>query len=197
MHATRRPGPTGARSARLGRPALVQLGLALALVGAVGLLAIGASGLLAAGMGAAFGKGFVAGDQPGVTYTPARCADFREYHPEAASCEAAATAHHFDEVVGDRVAAGVLGLLLLGAVCLAGPRLRRGAAPALPAGFAATVGASLSGVAAAGLLLLGLGAWAFGGGSGAGQYLSAGLAALLAFAGFAVALLRALRAGAG
>jgi hypothetical protein len=174
-------------------PVLTRLALALALVGGVGLVAIGASGLVAAGMGAAFGKGFVAGDPPGVTYTQERCADFAEYHPEAGGCQGAAAAHHFDEVVGYRVDAGVLGLLLLGGVWLLGPRLRRRAGgAALPDGFAATVGASLFGVAAAALLLQGVGELALGRATGAGQYLSGGLVSLVAFAAFAAALARVL-----
>ena len=179
-------------------PVLTQLALALALVGGIGLVAVGASGLLAAGMGAAFGEGLVAGDPPGVTYTPDRCADFAEYHPEAGGCQGAAAAHHFDEVVGYRVDAGVLGLLLLAAWWRLGPRLRRRAAgAALPDGFAATVGASLFGVAAAARLLQGLGELALGRSTGAGQYLSGGLVSLVAFAAFAVALLRVLSGRSG
>src|SRR5205085_1471638 len=81
---------------------------------AVGLLAIGASGLLSMGLRAAWGSEFVAGDPPGVTYTAPRCADYERFHPEAGTCAEAAAAHHADEVETYRVAAGVLGLLVLG-----------------------------------------------------------------------------------
>jgi hypothetical protein len=80
---------------------LLQLVVSLGLLAGIGLAAIGVSGLLAAGMGAAFSQAFVAGDAPGVTYTPDRCADFFEYHTEAGEC-AAAVAHHFDEADAER-----------------------------------------------------------------------------------------------
>jgi hypothetical protein len=70
----------------------------LLLVAVIGFLAIGLSGVLEMDMGAAFGHRFVYADQPGGTYTSARCADFLEYHPEARTCAAAADAHHFHEV---------------------------------------------------------------------------------------------------
>src|SRR5690242_1523002 len=79
----------------------------------IALVAVGVSGLLPWGMGATAGKGFVAGDPPGVTYTTARCADVFEYAPHARSCEQAATEHHFGEVVDSRIAAGVLGAVVL------------------------------------------------------------------------------------
>src|SRR5436190_11734868 len=63
------------------RATLTQLVMAMLLLGSIGMIAIGVSGLVAAGMGSAWGKSFVAGDPPGITYTAARCADFFEYHP--------------------------------------------------------------------------------------------------------------------
>jgi hypothetical protein len=177
-------------------PVLSQLVLTLALIAGIGLVGIGVSGALADGMGALFGKPFVSADTNGVTYTPARCADFREYHPEAATCAAAATAHHFDEVVNYRLAAGVLGLGVLAGWWVV--RRRRwmwpDASAAVPDGFGPIVGAALFGVAAAGLLFVSLGQIVIGGdSSGAGQYLSGGIVATLLAAGFAVALLRTVR----
>jgi hypothetical protein len=98
-------------------------------------------------LGRLFGAGFVAGDLPGMTYTPERCAESLEYFPDAGSCAKAAALHHWGEVVEYRVAAGVLGLLVLGAFLLW--RLR--ARPpeylgVLPDGFPATVATSLYGV---------------------------------------------------
>jgi hypothetical protein len=170
--------------------------LTLVLVAGIGLVGIGVSGAVAAGMGAAFGKTFVSADASGVTYTAARCADFREYHPDATSCEAAATAHHFDEVITYRLAAGVLGVAVLAAWWVA--RRRRwgwpDAADAVPDGFGATVGAALFGAAAAGLLFLSLGQIVVGGDSaGTGQYLSGGVVSAVIAAGFGLALLRTLR----
>jgi putative lipase involved disintegration of autophagic bodies len=81
-------------------------------VGAVFLLAIGLSGLLADTFGRVFGTAFVAGDAPGVTYTAERCAQLLSFEPQARSCEEAAIAHHFGEVVSYRLAAGALGVLV-------------------------------------------------------------------------------------
>ena len=180
---------------RMSLPVLSQAVLSLMLVAGIGLVGIGVSGAVAGGMGAVFGKSFVAADTNGVTYTAARCADFREYHPEATTCAAAATAHHFDEIVNYRLAAGILGAAVLIGWWFV--RRRRWASPeaagALPDGFAAIVGASLFGVAAAGLLFLSLGQIVIGGdSSGAGQYLSGGVVAAVIAACFVVGVQRTL-----
>jgi hypothetical protein len=146
------------------------------LIGGVSLVAIGLSGVVAYAFGRLFGIAFVPGDSAGVTYTPERCADFAEYHPEAASCAAAAAAHHFDEVVGYRWPAGLLGLLALAALWV-GRRWTPLGGPAWtpPAGMLAAVAVAIFGIG--GLLLLGptlLGAM-FGAGDGLGADLSAGL----------------------
>jgi hypothetical protein len=174
--------------------------LALLLVGAVGLLAIGLSGLVARGAGAALGKPFVSGDAPGVTYSAERCAQYHALAPGEPTCAEAAVAHHFDEVVGYREGAGMLGLVVL-AAWLAVTRPWRRRAPGatsydvLPAGFAATVGAALFGAAAAVTLPGGLMQWVFDGrDNGAGALLSAGVVATLVFAAFALSLWRSLSA---
>jgi hypothetical protein len=177
-------------------PTVAQLVESLALLAAVGLLAIGLSGGLAHVFGTAFGKSFVSGDAPGVTYTAARCADFLEYHPEARTCEGAAVAHHFDEVVWYRLDAGVLGIIALVAFGLVRRYNRRrfGDARALPDGFIGAIGSASFGLAAAGLLFLGLGGVVFGSGRGAGDFLSGGVVAFVVFLFFAGALIRTLRA---
>ncbi len=178
-------------------PVLSQLVLAFALLAGVGLVAIGVSGALAAGMGMAFGQDFVAGDVAGVTYTPGRCADYYGYHPEARSCEAAATAHHFDETVQYRVAGGVLGLAVLAGLFV----VRRSRALGriiplgdgvglLPEGFVATVGSAVFGCAAGALLISGLAQSP--GGNGAGADLSGGMVAAVVAAVFAAGLFRTL-----
>lgn len=132
-------------------PAFVELGLALTRLAIAGLIAIAISGLVAAAFGTAFGRTFVAGDRPGFTYAPARCADFFEYSPGASSCEEAATWHHYGEVVQYRLGAGVLGLALLAAYAFARRRLPTVGA-VLPPGFEATIGAVMYGLAAVYLL---------------------------------------------
>jgi hypothetical protein len=176
-------------------PAMVAAELTRAAVplGGVGLVAIGVSGLVAELLGRLLGAGFVAGDLPGVTYTPARCAEFLEYFPDAGGCEQAAAMHHWGEVVEYRVAVGVLGLLLLGGYLLW--RRGRGGRPpeylgVLPDGFAATVATSFYGLAAAVLTLEGVDALLAGHGSGAGQWLSAAIVALAMAVLYGVSLYR-------
>ena len=150
------------------------------LLGAVGLVAIGVSGALAELLGRVFGAASVAGDLPGSTYTPQRCAEFLEYFPDASSCAQAAALHHWGEVVEYRVAAGVLGLLVLGVFTLWRRRRREPQyLGILPDGFAATVATSLYGVAAAILGLLSLESFVVARGVGNGQWLSG---AIVAFA---------------
>jgi hypothetical protein len=164
---------------------------ATVLLGSLGLIAIGISGLVAEAFGAAFGRGFVAGDPSGVAYTRARCADFKEYAPDAHSCAEAATAHHFGEVVEYRVAAGVLGLAGLALWWLL--RRRQQGPGVLPEAFVATVATALFGVAAVGLLVQSFGLAVVGGESnGVGQLLSGGFVAGVAALGFGAVLYRGL-----
>src|SRR5437870_3226079 len=123
----------------------IELILAASRIVAVGLIAIGISGLIAWGLGAVAGKAFVAGDPPGVTYTAVRCRDFLEYAPHARSCTEAATAHHFDEVVWYRVAAGVLGCVVF--LALVWARRRREPQELQPESFVPTVAAAVFGIA--------------------------------------------------
>jgi hypothetical protein len=169
------------------RPAFVGLWLA----GAVGMLVTGASGLVAELFGRLFGAAFVAGDAPGVTYTPARCADYFEYSPHASDCTQAAALHHWGEVVEGRVALGVLGGLALfllwwarRATVLGGP------AWTPPRGAVAFPLAGLFGLAALGLGGYGLMELAFHSTDMVGANLAAGLAALVAAAATIVAVRR-------
>ena len=181
---------------RLSRDVVRQLVSVCVFVGAVGMLAFGASSVLAVAARAAWGMPFVSGDPSGVTYTAARCADFHEYHPEASTCEVAATLHHYDEVMASRLLAGAVGLVVLLGWALLTSRRRRttGTAwPALPDGFAATVGGALSGVVAIAMLGQGLGQLVAHDTGGAGALLSAGVVAGLVFVGFAAVLWRTMR----
>lgn len=173
--------------ARLTRALLGQVVLAALLLGSVGLVAVGMSGGVAAAMGSLWGKSFVAGDPHGITYTAARCADFQEYHPRP-TCEQAATAHHFDEVVGYRLDAGVLGLLGLGAYAVARRRRQQVRVGGLPETFVPTVAAAVFAVGGGGLLLMAFGQM----GPGSGEYLSGALVALVAAGWYGRTLLRRL-----
>jgi hypothetical protein len=122
-------------------------------IGVVGALALGVSGLLSEISGHVFGAAFVSGDINGITYTPARCADYFEYFPDAGSCNAAAALHHWGEVVEYRVALGVLGLLALGF----GLVLRRGLAGRWALWRPSAVAVALVTTALAGAAAVGLG----------------------------------------
>jgi hypothetical protein len=148
-------------------------------VAVVGLIAVGLSGLLALALSGAFGRDFVAGDAPGVTYTAARCADYFEYEPGAGSCNDAAVQHHFGEIVDYRLMAGVLGLVGLGAA-FALSRRRKATRTHLPATFTPTVGASIFGAAALGLLALSGGSAGQMGANLSGALIAAAVAAFYA-----------------
>lgn len=141
----------------------------------VGLLSVGASGVAAGAMGYAWGPDFIAGDLPWVTYTPDRCAELQQGSSASVTCREAAAQDHADEVVGYRLAAGVLGLLVL-VGWLSWRRREKppenALPPALVSGAATTVFlAAGTALAAVGVDLLVLGA-------GPGGYLSAGAVSL-------------------
>lgn len=157
----------------------------------VGLIAIGASGVIAGAMGSAFGADFVAGDFPGVTYTPARCADLQEYAPPGTSCNHAAAIHHEDETVSYRVGAGVLGALVFGLWFVTRRRLPGDVGTAnagLPPGFVATAGLAMFGIVGLATLASGLGLLVLGTGTGAGADLSAAVVSLIVAGTYATKL---------
>jgi hypothetical protein len=134
-----------------------------------------------------------------VHYGAARCAELREYAPGARTCEAAATEHHFGEIVWYRAAAGLLGAVVLGGVAVAGRRRGRSVAAApdvLPPAFVPTVGATAFGGAAVALAAQAVDLVAAGTGHGAGQFLTGAVVAGAVAAWFLVDLGRRLVAGA-
>ena len=159
------------------------------LLSAVGLLAVGVSGVLSMGVRAALGSRFVAGDPIGVTYTPARCADFLEYHAESSTCEAAASAHHADEVQFYRVVAGVVGV---GALAIWRWKIRRPLSR-LSVELVPAIGAAVFGLVGVGLLVQGLSMLTEGPSHGPGEWLSAAVVAIALAALYGVRLLAQLR----
>jgi hypothetical protein len=162
------------------------------MIGAVALLALGVSGVLSEFSGRAFGADFVAGDTSGVTYTPARCADYFEYFPNAGSCNEAAALHHWGEIVEERVAAGVLGLLALGF----GLAVRRGLGRRWtlwrpPTVWVALVATALAGAGAFGLLGMSVPPVLLGQRDGTGVKLADGIMAAIVAVGAAALGLRA------
>jgi len=185
----------GAAQALSQRAWFLRLYLYAALLGGVGLIAVGIAGQMSAGVGLAFGKDTIAGDQPGVTYTAARCADYFEYAPGAANCEAAATDHHFGELWRNASAALILGVLAVGSHLWLRRRYAKSDDGAmLPRRAFAILGTVAFG--GAGVLLTGFGALGTGLNAHAGNamYLVDGLVALAFFAAFVPAGWRALRA---
>jgi hypothetical protein len=157
---------------------------------AVGLIAIGLSGGVAQEMGSASSARFVAGDPPGFVNPPVRCDYYLEYYPQGGTCSGAAALHHFDEVVMYRVAAGVLGLVVLAAYAWERRRRRRVERQVLPDAFVATIGATVFTAAGVYLILFAVDQWMVKSSAGAGQYLSGGVVALPIGIAFGVSLLR-------
>jgi hypothetical protein len=158
----------------------------LLLLASVGMLAVGLAGEVSVGLGLAFGKQYVTGDINGITYTTQRCADFLSYHPEAANCEAAATAHHFDEVwqtaclaLAGGLATGAFAWWWRRRVC-AGERQRAFGRSAFR-----VLGMGAFGAAGPLLVLYGAGVALTYSGVGSLQFIVDGVVALIFFAAFA------------
>jgi len=112
-------------------------------------LAIGASGVALWISGRVLGSFWAAGDRHPVS--AARCAQYLRLEPSSPDCYHAETAHHFFEMVRNRLAIGVLGLIA--AVAWIALRKRFSAdRPAAP--LVGLLTAALAGVTAAGLLYM-------------------------------------------
>ena len=167
------------------RALLGQLARTGVLLGAIGAIAVGVSGVIAGCIRLVAGSGALVDVVPGQTLGPADCARWVGLRPEL-SCRAAAVADWADETVYYRIAVGVLGVLAL----LVYRRLRTRTTRAV-ATVRDAVGLTAFGLAMAATLVLGVDAARHG--SGAGQWLSATVTALVGAGGFAVALGRDLR----
>ena len=171
-----------------------QLLLAACLLCAIGFTAIGASALISGGLDAAFGPSFVAGDLPSITYTPARCDEYRRLAPNELSCRAAAARHHTNEVETTGIAGGLLGLAGFGAWAFLRRRWRATPATgALPPVFVPGVGAAVFGVAALAFATQALQGVGWHSTDGLGQWLSQAVVSGAVAVGFCVTLIRTLR----
>jgi hypothetical protein len=130
-----------AHNARLWRrrPAALVGDLTLAAwkLGSLVLIAVGASGLLVAAMNAVFGRPFTGAAPAGTRFAAAACPYWQHAWPGAHGCAQAAMLEASSDNVVLRVAAGIVGVLLLSAYVLARMFLRRrGREPAiLPEAF--------------------------------------------------------------
>jgi hypothetical protein len=165
------------------------------LLGGIGAVAVGLSGLVAGLLRLAAGARFVVDVAPGQRLAASDCARWLHQDPGAASCRAAAANDWMGEVVWYRLAAGVLGALVLAAWATA--RRRRGARTGLlPAPVRDTVAATAFTAAAVVTLGRGVDLGVIASGHGSGQWYSAGLVAAAGAAWFAARLVRELRASA-
>ncbi len=161
------------------------------LLGAIAGVAVGVSGLAAALVPLVFGRTFLIDVAPNTVLTATDCARWLAGDPTAGSCRDAAIADWADEVVGYRVAVGVLGVLALIAYRLL--RRRGWLADGLPRAVSDTVAVTGFAVGALLTLVLGWNAVATAGGHGSGQWFSATIVALTAAMIFTLRLVSDLR----
>jgi hypothetical protein len=161
------------------------------LLGAIAGLAVGVSGLLAALVRVVFGGPILVDAAPNVVLSASDCARWLAGDPAARTCRDAAVSDWTAEVIGSRLAAGLLGLLAV----LAYRRLRRRGwlAEGLPRTVTDTVAATGFAVGALLTLALGCDALLTAGGHGSGQWFSGSAAALAAALIFGWRLLADLR----
>jgi hypothetical protein len=143
-----------------------------------GLAAVGLSGLFAALSNLVAGPRFV-GALP-QTYTDSVCRSFMQMHPSALSCSTAATLESSQDAVVLRVAAGVVGVVLLAVALWWRRRLRlSGVSMRLLDGAVGTIAAVAFLAAAAVLIALSVNIGVRHGSGGVGFYLTGGVASLL------------------
>lgn len=169
---------------------LMQQLVALAIVG---MISIGVSGLLAIAMIVVAGKRFVFGDAPGTTYSAADCQHWLAVQPQAHTCAQAALAEAVADGLLQRIAVGVLGLLLLAAWWAGRRRIAATVRQCLTSPFAALVGTGAFGSAAGFLIGMAIDATSLQAGNGAGRWLSGGIVALVAAAIFGIVLFNRIR----
>ncbi|MFP6593349.1 MAG: permease prefix domain 1-containing protein [Dehalococcoidia bacterium] len=145
-------------------------------------VAIGVSGVIAFVLGETVGISFVADPVVAGSVSDDRCVDFFGFHPEVATCEEAALLHHYDELIGYRLAAGALGLLAIAvawATGVRGPVVRR--LIALPPTILPAMVAGLFAVTTFLALFIAVMEGAFVGSDGSGEMLSNALTGMIFF----------------
>lgn len=162
-------------------------------LGCVGAVAVGVSGIVAGLMRlAGASTTFIAGNRSTTNLSPADCARWLAGDPHAHTCAQAALSDWTWEIIGYRIAFGVLGALALAALSLARRRsLRFRTWSPLPETVLDTIGTTIFGIAAVWLVgLVGVDAWIVGGGRGVGFWLSAAPVALVGAVVFGLRLVR-------
>jgi hypothetical protein len=198
IEAVKRFGPAcavvAAEHRRLATPlgTMLRAGAASALLlGAVAAIAVGVSGLVAEVIRLVGGSRVLVDVAPGRTLSAADCARWLRLDSGAANCRDAAVADWANEVVGYRIALGLLGIVALaGYFVLRRHRVRQGRWTTLPAAVSDTIAVSLFGAAGVWSLGVGVGDVVTASGHGSGQWLSAAPVALAAAVVFGVRLIR-------
>jgi hypothetical protein len=135
------------------RPALrrdvVETGLRLL---GVGMIVVGVAGAVARVVAAVTTTDSVFGAPAALSPSAGDCAHWESLHPSATTCQAAATMEAATDQTLGMLATGLLGVLLLVALAVAGRRWPR--QPVLPRALAPTVAATAFALAAAGLFAL-------------------------------------------
>lgn len=161
-------------------------------LGSLGAIAVGASGAVA-GLMRLFGAStvFIAGTRSTTNLGAADCARWLAGDPHAHTCAQAALSDWTAEIIGYRIAFGVLGCLALAALRIARRRsLRFRTWSALPDAVVDTIGTTIFGIAGVCLTGLGIDTLVIGGGRGAGLWLSAAPVALAGGLVFGLRLVR-------
>jgi len=171
--------------------------LAAALVAGIALVAVGISGLVAWLLVVVRGDQFLTAPWGPGTYTAADCARWMAADP-GHNCVAAMLDDHVGDILLQRMAAGVLGVLALAGYAVLRRRWRdRATMTALPAGSAEAVGAFLALLATLGMIAAAVDLEITQRGAGAGQPFSLAAGALLATVFFAILLRRVVTRPAG
>jgi hypothetical protein len=167
------------------------------LLGAIGALAVGLSGLIAEVIRLIGGSRVLVDVAPGQRLSAADCARWLRLDSGATNCRDAAVADWVNEVVGYRIAVGLLGAVALALYLVLRKRwTHQQRWTTLPSAVSDTIAVTLFGAAGVWTLGLGLDAIVTASGHGSGQWLSDAPVALAAAAVFGVRLLRGVDLGA-